>query len=129
MNDFQLSKNFNLKEFQCTTDNPVVILDPKLIDKLQKLRDRLGVPLHVNSGYRTSEFNKSIGGYEYSKHMKGQAADISMNNIKLSIETIKDLCVTIGFSGIGLYNTHIHVDVGEYNNPNMESYHFWDYRK
>ena len=42
---------------------------------LQPLRNHLGCPVIVTSGYRSPELNKKIGGKQNSQHLKGQAAD------------------------------------------------------
>ncbi|WP_352422263.1 D-Ala-D-Ala carboxypeptidase family metallohydrolase [Proteiniphilum sp.] len=47
------------------------------IGLLQPLRDLYGKPMVVNSGYRSPEVNKLVGGVPASQHTKGQAADIS----------------------------------------------------
>ena len=43
---------------------------------LDPLREAWGRPIIVNSGYRSPELNKVIGGVKTSQHMTGQAADI-----------------------------------------------------
>lgn len=43
---------------------------------LEPARLILGVPLHVDSGYRSPELNARIGGASASAHMDGRAADI-----------------------------------------------------
>ena len=40
------------------------------------MRDLLGVPLRVNSGYRSAAVNRIIGGSKTSQHMQGLAADV-----------------------------------------------------
>lgn len=47
-----------------------------LADFLDKIRDELGSPIVVNSGFRTPEVNAAVGGASRSLHMKGLAADI-----------------------------------------------------
>lgn len=52
---------------------------------LQPLRDKCGHALHVNSGYRSPELNKAVGGVATSQHVKGEAADIASDNpVKLA---------------------------------------------
>ena len=52
---------------------------------LQPLRDKCGHALHVNSGYRSPELNKAVGGVPTSQHILGEAADIASDNpIKLA---------------------------------------------
>lgn len=43
---------------------------------LQPLRDGLGVPIIITSGYRCPMLNKKVGGASNSQHQYGQAADI-----------------------------------------------------
>ena len=115
MNDFKISKNFNLKEFECThPDHHHVQVDENLVDKLQKLREALGVPLIINSAYRCPERNKQVGGAKNSQHLLGNAVDISLRTIDLPIDDLEKLADSLGFDGIGKYNTFIHLDVRGY---------------
>ena len=43
---------------------------------LQPLRDHLGVPVVITSGYRCRALNRLVGGVPNSQHIKGEAADI-----------------------------------------------------
>lgn len=43
---------------------------------LDPLRDAMGVPILVSSGYRCEALNKAVGGVPSSQHRTGQAADI-----------------------------------------------------
>ncbi len=43
----------------------------------QIIRDELGVPVKVNSGYRCEKHNARVGGVKGSFHTKGTAADLS----------------------------------------------------
>ena len=75
------------------------IPDPKAMDcllelifyVLQPLRDKLGKPIKVTSGYRCPKVNSLVGGAATSQHIKGQAADIVVQDmsIKALIEFIK----------------------------------------
>jgi zinc D-Ala-D-Ala carboxypeptidase len=51
-------------------------LDDLVVELLDKVREGLGVPVTVNSGFRTPEVNRAIGGSPTSDHMLGAAADI-----------------------------------------------------
>jgi hypothetical protein len=46
-----------------------------LVPGLELVRDILGKPMHINSGYRSREVNTLIGGAPSSQHMRGEAAD------------------------------------------------------
>ena len=43
---------------------------------LDPARDRLGAPIYVNSGYRSKEVNRLVGGARHSYHLHGRAADL-----------------------------------------------------
>jgi uncharacterized protein YcbK (DUF882 family) len=109
MNKLKISKNFSLHEFACKDGSNLVKLDEKLIELLQQLRDRAGLPVTVHSGYRTPEHNKEVGGSPKSQHLEGKAADISVKG--WTPKKLAELAEIIGFNGIGLYETFIHVDV------------------
>jgi hypothetical protein len=47
-----------------------------VVKVLQPLRDKVGRPLKINSGYRCPELNAKVGGVGTSQHCKGEAADI-----------------------------------------------------
>lgn len=49
----------------------------RLIDNvLDPVRVAWGKPILVNSGFRSIELNKAVGGVATSQHLKGEAADI-----------------------------------------------------
>lgn len=48
-----------------------------LANNLERVRATLLSPLHISSGYRSYELNKSIGGTTKSAHMDGYAADFT----------------------------------------------------
>ena len=91
MNNEKLSDNFDLEEFTRSdkakelgiTNEPgekeLAALRVLVSRTIQPLRDKLGLPIHVNSGYRCPELNKAIGGVPTSQHQKGEAADLSID--------------------------------------------------
>ena len=48
---------------------------------LQPLRDTLGAPVYINSGYRSKRLNARVGGVPNSRHLQGKAADIHCDNL------------------------------------------------
>jgi hypothetical protein len=86
--DIQFTPNFSLHELLTTEHrnfdneqyNPPAEIIGNLralcVNVLQPLRDALGTPLRINSGYRCPSLNKAIGGASNSQHMTGQAADV-----------------------------------------------------
>jgi uncharacterized protein YcbK (DUF882 family) len=115
LNDFNLSKNFKLSEFVCKDGSCKVLVIPELIEKLQAMRDKLGKPIQIVSGYRTPEYNKKVGGAPKSQHVEGKAADIKVKG--MSPLDLAFVAESIGFKGIGVYthdgNNFLHVDVRE----------------
>lgn len=107
----KLTKHFKVKEFACRNGSQVVFIDDYLYSVLEILRNKLGKPVIITSGYRTPEWNAKCGGAKYSYHMRGMAADIRVNGIspkelanKLN-EIVPDNC------GIIVYNNWVHFDV------------------
>ena len=45
---------------------------------LEPLRVAMGRPINISSGFRCEQLNKAVGGVYNSQHLKGQAADISI---------------------------------------------------
>lgn len=109
----QLSKNFRSVEFDCKCGKcKDTLIDEKLVTLLQKLRDKIGKPIIINSGFRCAAHNKAVGGATTSQHTIGKAADIRVTGILPS--TIASHCEAIGFDGIGRYSTFTHVDTRGY---------------
>lgn len=48
----------------------------KTAQMLERVRELLGVPITVTSGYRSPAVNAAVGGRTSSDHLKGMAADI-----------------------------------------------------
>jgi zinc D-Ala-D-Ala carboxypeptidase len=49
------------------------------LNVLEPLAACVGKPLRINSGFRSPEVNKEIGGAKNSQHMRGYAADIEVD--------------------------------------------------
>lgn len=77
---------------------------------LDHLRDRVGKPLTINSGYRTRAHNKKVGGRPNSSHLRGWAADIKCTSDALRYAIIEAAWYE-GFQRIGVYTTFIHLDM------------------
>ena len=86
----RLSKNFTLAEMVATShgklqDTPTLDVIQNLqklcILVLQPLRDKIGAPVYINSGYRSKKLNAKVGGVPNSRHLQGKAADIHCDNL------------------------------------------------
>jgi len=81
----------------------------EFLKKLDEARHIAGIPFKINSGYRTPEHNKKVGGVKDSSHVQGTAADISCVTSAERFIIITAL-IKAGFNRIGVGNTFIHVD-------------------
>lgn len=112
----QISTNFKSTEFDCQGRNccSETLIDSKLIEIVQKIRDHFKKPVRIGSGYRCPIHNANISNAaSKSKHMDGMAADISISGVAPS--EIAKYAESIGVLGIGLYETaadgyFVHVD-------------------
>ena len=83
----KISKNFTLSEFNVSASYPELAkgipinIRPAVIalvtHVLQPICDKTGWTCKINSGYRSIELNRAVGGVSVppSQHMKGEAAD------------------------------------------------------
>jgi len=102
---------FEMREFACKCCGQ---LPPSAEQNLQALvehvldpaRERLGMPITVNSGYRCPAHNKAVGGVKNSQHLKGEAADITCADNKRLAEIIEQLG---NFDQLIVYPTFLHV--------------------
>lgn len=115
----KLTKNFNLAEFACHdgTQVPDKYLDnvKELAANLQVLRDELGEPIHINSSYRHTAYNKNIGGAKDSQHLTASAGDITCKSLspKQLHAKIEKLIAAgkMKQGGLGLYPGFVHYDI------------------
>jgi zinc D-Ala-D-Ala carboxypeptidase len=99
---------FVLKEFDCkeTGNNEMC---PLFLEKLEALRAACGFAFIITSGYRdpshSIEAKKTVPG----THAKGIAADIYIGSGAEGYSIVKE-AMKLGFAGIGVAKTFIHVD-------------------
>lgn len=101
----RLSKNFISKEFDCQGKGccNTTLIDSKLVEYLQKIREHFNRPITITSAYRCDKHNKEIGGATRSYHVQGKAADIVVSGV--SSREVAKYAESIGILGIGLYET------------------------
>lgn len=117
----QISENFNLAEFRCRCGclMPHTVMNriSKLVlTVLQPLRNKLGAPIRIVSGYRCRKHNKAIGGVSRSQHILGTAADITMKHktpykVYLACSEFLNKNQPPGPGGLGRYRGFTHVDI------------------
>jgi len=115
----KLTKSFTFAEFE-SNDGAVMPPEVKkniqeLAKNLQIIRDYVGKPIKINSGYRSPGQNEKVGGRSQSKHMIGQAADFTIPGMKTSevLAIVEKLIALkkIKQGGVGYYPTWIHYDI------------------
>ena len=121
----ELTKNFKLAEFHCKSGQKVpdkyMPNVKELAKNLQVIRDRIGKPIFVTSGYRDQVYNKKVGGVSKSQHLTASASDIQVRDLTPQelYKIILDLMLG-GFvkkGGLGLYKTFVHYDIRGYIVP------------
>lgn len=122
--DAKLSSNFTTYEFECRCNNPSCIdqiISIELVDKLQRLREALGEPIRINSGYRCQTHQeeltrKGLQTAQKSTHVIGHAADIqrargdSGKDATIRFNKLLTICETL-FKAIGIGSGWLHVDL------------------
>jgi len=114
-----LSKYFNSTEFDCHGSGccSMTLINSKLVEYLDKIREHFNAPVTISSGYRCAIHNKNVGGATGSRHNKGDAADIVVKGH--SPREVAQYAESIGIKGIGLYETakdgyFVHIDTRNY---------------
>lgn len=113
-------KYFKMKEFECrdgcvmpasVRENIVALVE----NVLDPARERLGMPIRVNSGYRCAKHNRKVGGVAASQHLLGEAADVvPVNSEKGKVKSELERLVRIikeqgAFDQLIVYPTFVHV--------------------
>jgi len=102
-------KFFRLEEFNCTHTNKNE-MDHEFLVKLDELRERVGFPFIITSGYRDAthpaEARKAEPGT--GTHCQGIAADIAVSNGFERMNIVHE-AIKMGFS-IGVARTFVHID-------------------
>ena len=115
----KLTEHFKLKEFASKdgSETPPEIIETlfDLATNLEMLRTFLDAPIKINSGYRSKDHNKKVGGAKNSQHLYGKASDIVIkgftpHEVAEAIEGLIRLGV-MDEGGIGIYNTFTHYDI------------------
>ena len=101
-------KYFALSEFNCQETDENEMQDEFLM-KLDKLREACGFPFVVTSGFRSTNHSNERHKEKAGTHAQGIAADIRAISGKEKYKIIEQ-AIALGFAGIGVAGTFIHVD-------------------
>ena len=117
----QLTKNFTLEELtrsdtaakrgiRNVPDNEAIGNLRNLCERaLQPVRDVYGRAVRVTSGYRSPELNRAVGGASASQHVKGEAADITIEGVSARDLYNKIIALGIEFDQLILYSDFVHI--------------------
>ncbi|MEG0509396.1 MAG: D-Ala-D-Ala carboxypeptidase family metallohydrolase [Eubacterium sp.] len=102
--------NFGPDEFKCECGCGGDI-KPELKALIQKLRDYLGDPVTITSGYRCHAQNASVGGVSDSLHMDGDACDLYCSGH--GVGEVADAALAVGMPGVIRYygSKFVHVQL------------------
>jgi uncharacterized protein YcbK (DUF882 family) len=115
----KLSAHFTTSEVACRCGCGMLPTS-HAIYRLEQLRVYCGFPFYITSGARCDAYNAKVGGVKKSRHPKGEAFDI-----EVPADRRYDLiaaAVALGWFGIGIAKTFIHLDVRDKADKAV-----WDY--
>ena len=107
---------FTRAEFKCKCGGKYcngypVEIDMNMVKIADKIREKIGKPITINSGLRCKTHNANVGGVSNSQHLYGNAADLSCPSgctpgqmASIAEEIMGDT------GGIGTYSWGIHID-------------------
>lgn len=111
-----LSKHFSTVEFECKCSYPECIdqiVEQELINRLEKIREEIKMPLKINSGFRCTAYQKHLRDTKAStvvakksQHELGAACDATCS---IPHDDFLKICEKY-FTAIGLAKNFLHLD-------------------
>lgn len=105
----QLTRDFKASEFACQHCGRLGV-QYKLVEALQGLRDTLGKPIRITSGYRCPQHPIEAGKPKPGRHTEGIAADISGPPLIDIWRALAQFPELVGV-GVAPHQNYIHVDM------------------
>lgn len=121
----KITRNFTLREISCNCGRNncnAKSVNGVAVERLQKLRDLFDKPMVITSGVRCTYWNSAVGGKPHSLHLDGKAFDIYVPNSGDRF-LIVYLAMSVGFTGIGVAENFVHIDIRERGKRKL-----WTYR-
>jgi zinc D-Ala-D-Ala carboxypeptidase len=91
-------------------------IDPRLVELVRRLEERIGQRLKINSGYRCEAHNAAVGGSETSSHLKGLAVDVAVDGSRQRYQIIH-AAIQEEIHRIGIGRSFIHMDIDRSKDP------------
>ena len=111
--NYYATDHFMYSDFLCPCCDILKIVPAfyRHVSLLEQMREKVGFPIIITSGYRCKHHNDRVGGSPRSWHLLF-ATDINTeNDDKDKLKILYETAVNLGFGGIGQYETHIHLDL------------------
>lgn len=124
-----MSKYFDTDEITCNCGcgQGLDIVNPILLENLDKLREAYGKPIYTSCMYRCPQHNAEVGGVYNSQHVLGNAADVFVSGDLQELLRLFALAQSLNlFDGIGVYynDEFLHLDVRD--NGKSPNYYYWE---
>lgn len=132
-----LTPHFTVEEFirsdtatrLCIDQTPSANVMQRLLFTAQQLeivRELLGYPLHISSGYRSLKLNTRVGGAPDSAHLTGQAADFTCPEFGTPKEIVKFLSERpeVNFDQLIYEGTWVHIGFADHPRREVLTAHF-----
>lgn len=118
-----MSKYFKDAEFlRCTPSCSIGQMDAGFLNLMDQVRERAGIPMVINSAYRTKAWETMHGRNGTSAHCKGLALDIRCNTSQNRYRIVR-AALLCGIKRIGIGKTFIHLDADD----TLPQQVIWDY--
>jgi uncharacterized protein YcbK (DUF882 family) len=102
-----------MKYFTESEFNEFEKMDPKLLEKLDQLREVYGYPIKLTSTYRSPDHPIEAKKSKPGEHAYGAAVDIACVGGEATFKLVKS-AIEVGFTRIGISrkNNFVHVGIG-----------------
>jgi len=107
----EISPRFRLAEFARSVSHPSLVsqppkqLWPNILALcawgLEPVREHLGGPIEILSGFRNESLNKAVGGSPTSQHVRAEAVDITSRVVEALMSSIFELMERDQLAGLG----------------------------
>lgn len=87
-------------------------MDQSILDLLDRIREKAGIPLVISCAYRSVEWDKKKGRSGKGAHPQRKAVDIIANADATRMKILK-AAIECGVRRIGIAKTFIHIDNSE----------------
>ena len=106
-----------MSRYRFFSDDEVAGLQPPFVTRLDCAREAAGVAFILTDTLRSPDDAKALG-LEDSAHVSGWAVDIRVSSSHQRYRILLGLFLA-GFTRVGIYNAHIHVDADPTKPPEV----------